>query len=202
MRDDDELISVRRVREGQKVLMVSTAGKAVLWEEKEARPMGRDTMGVKGMNIKEGEHVLGMEIAPLESQLFVVTERGFGKRSCLSDYPTHHRGGQGVKTIVMTPKKGLLAGMKIVTEENELMLVSEEGVVIRVGARDISLLGRSTQGVKVMNVGESDRVSAIARFSGTKTKKSTMKAVPEGQTSLLDGIEEGDEDDEDAEGDL
>jgi len=170
--DNDELISVRRVKEGQRVMMVSSAGKAVLFEESQARPMGRDTRGVRGMTVKEDERVLGMEIAPDEAQLFVVTERGFGKRSCISEYPVHKRGGQGVKTIVMTPKKGLLVGMKIVDEDHELMLMSEEGITIRVKAKDISLLGRATQGVKVMNVGDSDRVSAVARVSSEKKKSS------------------------------
>ncbi|MCL2333058.1 MAG: DNA gyrase subunit A, partial [Actinomycetia bacterium] len=200
MRDDDALISVRRVREGEQVIMVSTVGKAILWDESEARPMGRDTQGVKGMNIKEGESVLGMEIAPKGSELFVVTERGYGKRTAIDEYPTHHRGGQGVKTIVVTPKKGLLAGMKIVGPGHELMLVSEEGVVIRVKSDDISKLGRSTQGVKVMNVGGADRVSAIARVSSGKKKAKAAKEaaaaaagkapkVPEGQ-EVLEGLEE------------
>ncbi|HET6350640.1 MAG TPA: DNA gyrase subunit A [Coriobacteriia bacterium] len=188
LRDDDELISVRRVLPGQKVMMVSTAGKAIKWDEAEARPMGRDTMGVKGMNIKTGERVLGMEIALEGNELFVVTERGYGKRTPIEDYPEHHRGGQGVKTIAVTPKKGQLAGMKIVGGAHELMLISEEGVVIRVKADDISKLGRSTQGVKVMNVGDADRVSAIARVSGGKKKPKT-KAVMEGQGTLLEGSE-------------
>jgi len=188
--DDDELISVRRVQEGQHVIMVSTAGKAVLFEESQARPMGRDTRGVKGMTVKDGERVLGMEIAPTEAQLFVVTERGFGKRTCINEYPVHKRGGQGVKTIVMTPKKGPLVGMKIIHEDHELMLMSEEGIMIRVKAKDISLLGRSTQGVKVMNVGDSDRVSAIARVSSEKKKaakeREEAEAEQEGeQTTLL-----------------
>jgi DNA gyrase subunit A len=185
LRDGDELISVRRVRNGEKVMMVSSAGKAIKWDESEARQMGRDTMGVKGMNIKAGEAVLGMEIAPEGSELFVVTERGYGKRTPVNDYPEHHRGGQGVKTIAVTPKKGLLTGMKIVGGAHELMLISEEGVVIRVKAGDISMLGRSTQGVKVMNVAESDRVCAIARVSGGKKKK--VRGIAEGQGSLLEG---------------
>ncbi len=187
LRDHDELISVRRVKKGQYVIMVSTAGKAILWPESEARPMGRDTRGVKGMTIKEGESVLGMEIVPKDCELFVVTERGYGKRTAISEYPIHHRGGQGVKTIVVTPKKGLLAGMKIVGPGHELMLISEEGVVIRVNANDISKLGRSTQGVKVMNVGDNDRVSAIARVSTGKKKKpaKAAAAVDEGQMALL-----------------
>jgi len=182
LRDDDELISVRRVREGEKVMMVSAQGKAIKWDESEARPMGRDTMGVKGMSIRGDDHVLGMEIAPPGSELFVVTMRGYGKRTPVGEYPEHHRGGQGVKTIQVTSKKGHLAGMKIVQPQHELMLISEEGVVIRVKADDISRLGRSTQGVKVMNVAETDRVSAIARVSGGKKKK---PKVLEGQETLI-----------------
>jgi len=185
LRDDDELISVRRVKTGEKVVMVSSAGKAIKWDESEARPMGRDTMGVRGMNIKPGESMLGMEIAPPDSELFVVTERGYGKRTPVGEYPEHHRGGQGVRTIQVTPKKGPLTGMKIVLPQHELMLISEEGVVIRVKADDISKLGRSTQGVKVMNVSETDRVSAIARVSGGK-KKVKPRGIAEGQTNLLE----------------
>jgi DNA gyrase subunit A len=117
----------------------------------------------------------------------VVTERGYGKRTPVEEYPEHHRGGQGVKTIAVTPKKGQLAGMKIVGAAHELMLISEEGVVIRVKAGDISKLGRSTQGVKVMNVSETDRVSAIARVSAGK-KKAKAK-VAEGQEVLPVGQE-------------
>ena len=186
LRDDDELISVRRVRTNEKVMMVATSGKAIKWDESEARPMGRDTMGVKGMTIKKGERMLGMEIAPAGSELFVVTERGYGKRTPVEEYPEHHRGGQGVRTIQVTPKKGPLAGMKIVGGAHELMLISEEGVVIRVKAGDISKLGRSTQGVKVMNVSEADRVCAIARVSGGK-KKAKPRGIAEGQGTLLEG---------------
>jgi DNA gyrase subunit A len=182
LREDDELIAVRRVAPGQKVMLVSTAGKAIKWDESEVRPMGRDTTGVKGMSLKPGEAVLGMEVAPEGSELFVVTERGYGKRTPVSEYPEHHRGGAGVKTIQVTEKKGRLAGMKIVMPGHELMLISEEGVVIRVNAEDISRLGRSTQGVKVMNVSESDRVSAIARVSAKKKKR---PAAPEGQQALI-----------------
>jgi len=185
LRDADELIAVRRVTPGQRVMMVSTAGKAIKWDEADARPMGRDTMGVKGMNIKSGEAVLGMEIAPEDAELFVVTEHGYGKRTPVADYPEQKRGGMGVKTIQVTDKKGPLAGMKIVQPQHELMLISHEGVVIRVKANDISQLGRSTQGVKVMNVGKADQVVAIARVSAGK-KKVKAAAVPEGQTSLLE----------------
>ncbi|MEN6430262.1 MAG: DNA gyrase subunit A [Coriobacteriales bacterium] len=182
LRDDDELIAVRRVHSGMKVVMVSAGGKAIVFDEADVRPMGRDTTGVRGMNLADGDYVLGMEIAPDDSELFVVTERGYGKRTPLSEYPVQRRGGMGVKTIQVTPKKGRLAGMKVVMPGHELMLISEEGVVIRVRAEDVSRLGRSTQGVKVMNVAESDRVSAIARVVAKKKKK----AAPEGQQVLVE----------------
>jgi DNA gyrase subunit A len=184
LKDNDELISVRRVRPDMRVMMVSASGKAIKWDESQARPMGRDTMGVRGMNVKTGDdHVLGMEIAPEDAELFVVTQRGYGKRTSVKDYPLQNRGGMGVKTIQVTDKKGRLAGMKVVFPQHELMLISQEGVVIRVNAEDISRLGRSTQGVKVMNVGDADRVVAIARVTAGKKKK---KAVPEGQQVLVE----------------
>ncbi len=173
LKDADELIAVRRVLPGQKVMLVSSAGKAIMWDEAEARPMGRDTSGVKGITVdyENGTRVLGMEIAPAGSSLFVITERGYGKRTAVEEYPTHHRGGQGVGTIKMTEKKGLLAAMKVIDETHEMMIISEEGVVIRVKAADVSQLGRSTQGVKVMNVAEGDKVVAVARMAGGKKKK-------------------------------
>jgi DNA gyrase subunit A len=183
LKDNDELISVRRVRPDMRVMMVSASGKAIKWDESQARPMGRDTMGVRGMNVKAGDdHVLGMEIAPDDAELFVVTARGYGKRTSVKDYPLQNRGGMGVKTIQVTDKKGRLAGMKVVFPQHELMLISHEGVVIRVNAEDISRLGRSTQGVKVMNVGDSDSVVAIARVTAGKKKR---KVVPEGQQVLV-----------------
>ncbi|MDR2492019.1 MAG: DNA gyrase subunit A [Coriobacteriales bacterium] len=179
LRDSDALIAVRRVKQNERVIMVSSAGKAISWDEDEARPMGRDTMGVKGMTAPTGARVIGMEIAPEGSELFVVTERGFGKRTPISDYPLHHRGGQGVYTIQMTDKKGPIVGMKVVSVGQELMLVSEEGVVIRVKSTDVSQQGRSTQGVKVMNVSDTDRVTAVARVASSRKK--AAKAWPEGQ---------------------
>ena len=184
LRDADELIAVRRVAPGMKVMMVSSAGKAIRFDESEARPMGRDTTGVHGIRIdvKGGDRVLGMEIAPDDSDLFVITERGYGKRTKVTEYTEHHRGGGGMSTIKMTDKKGKIAAMKIINEKHEMMIVSEEGVVIRVKAGDISELSRATQGVKVMNVDDSDRVVAVARVAGGKKKK---KEIIEGQTELL-----------------
>ncbi len=184
LRDADNLIAVRRVAPGMKVMMVSSAGKAIRFDESEARPMGRDTTGVHGIRIDVagGDRVLGMEIAPDDSDLFVITERGYGKRTKVTEYTEHHRGGGGMSTIKMTDKKGMIAAMKIINEKHEMMIVSEEGVVIRVKAGDISELSRATQGVKVMNVDDSDRVVAVARVAAGKKKK---KEIIEGQTELL-----------------
>ena len=203
LKDGDSLIAVRRVKQGEKVMMVSSAGKAIMWDESEARSMGRDTMGVRGMTVPAGVKVLGMEIAKPETELFVITEKGYGKRTPVSEYPEHHRGGQGVFTISMTAKKGLLTAMKVVKPENELMIISEEGVVIRTPVEDVSQLGRSTQGVRVMNVADSDRVTAvaIAADSSKKRAKKAADAAPAdpNQTSLM-SAEAADADDDELAG--
>ena len=186
LKDDDELISVKRVAKGEKVIMVSSAGKAILWDESEARAMGRGTMGVRGMNVPADAHVLGMEIARPGTDLFVITEKGYGKRTKIEEYPEHHRGGQGVYTITMTHKKGLLAVMKIVGADDEIMIVSEEGVIVRTPVKGISELGRSTQGVKVMNVADKDKVCAVAISSTGKKKAKKAGEVDENQLDLLD----------------
>ncbi len=162
LKEGDELISVRRVAEGEKVIMVSSSGKAILWNESEVRSMGRGTTGVRGMNVPADAHVLGMEIARPDTDLFVITEKGYGKRTPIAEYPEHHRGGQGVYTIVMTQKKGLLVAMKVVQPDDEVMIISEEGIIVRTPVSGISELGRSTQGVHVMNIADGDRVTAVA----------------------------------------
>ena len=166
----DELVNVRRVRPGDKVMLVSTDGKAILFPESDVRPMGRDTSGVRGITLKGDAKMLGMEITNGNGDLFVITEKGYGKRTPVSEYPEHKRGGQGVYTIAMTAKKGNLSACRVVGPQHELMIVSEEGVIIRVKVKDISKLGRSTQGVKVMNLVEGDRVSAVARMVAHKKK--------------------------------
>ena len=162
LKENDTLISVQRVAEGEKVMMVSSAGKAIMWDESEVRAMGRDTMGVRGMTVNADARVLGMEIARPGTELLVITELGYGKRTPVEEYPSHHRGGQGVYTITMTAKKGLLSAMKIVEENDEIMIITEEGVVVRTPVSGVSQLGRSTQGVHVMNVAGKDKVSAVA----------------------------------------
>ena len=183
LKDGDELVNVRRVRQGEKVALVSTDGKAILFPESDVRPMGRDTSGVRGITLKGDAKMLGMEITNGNGDLFVITEKGFGKRTPVSEYPEHKRGGQGVYTIAMTAKKGNLAACRVVGPQHELMIVSEEGVIIRVKVRDISKLGRSTQGVKVMNLADGDRVSAVARMVAGR-KKAAPKDENQGVLDL------------------
>ena len=187
LKENDTLISVQRVAEGEKVMMVSSVGKAIMWDESEVRAMGRDTMGVRGMTVNADARVLGMEIARPGTELLVITELGYGKRTPVEEYPSHHRGGQGVYTITMTAKKGLLSAMKIVEENDEIMIITEEGVVVRTPVSGVSQLGRSTQGVHVMNVAGKDKVSAVATSTTTEKKSSkTAPATHKDQTSLLD----------------
>ena len=178
LKEGDSLISVQRVAEDEKVMMVSSAGKAIMWDESEVRAMGRDTMGVRGMTVNDGARVLGMEIARPGTELLVITELGYGKRTPVADYPSHHRGGQGVSTITMTDKKGQLAAMKIVDEHDEIMIITEEGIVVRTPVSGISQLGRSTQGVHLMNVSGKDKVSAVA--------KSTTSEKDDGEAEVED----------------
>ena len=189
LKEGDKLISVRRVAVGEKVILVSSAGKAIMWGESEVRAMGRDTMGVRGMTVPPDARVLGMEIATPGTDLFVITEKGYGKRTSIDEYPEHHRGGQGVFTITMTQKKGLLSGMKIVHPNDEIMIISEDGVVVRTPVRGISELGRSTQGVRVMNVADKDRVTAVA-ISSTGKKKRALKGDEEPDAAEEADLEE------------
>ena len=184
LKDGDELVNVRRVHPGDKVVLCSSDGKAILFDEAEARSMGRGTSGVRGITLKGDATMLGMEITNGNGDLFVITEKGYGKRTAISEYPVHKRGGQGVFTITMTEKKGNLVACRVVGPQHEIMIMSEEGVVIRVKAGDISKLGRSTQGVKVMNLSGSDVVSAVARMVANK-KKAPKHAENQGMLDLM-----------------
>ena len=201
LRAGDELVGVRRVREGSNVILCSTNGKAIMFEADKVRPSGRDTSGVRGINLKNDARVLGMEISNGNGDLVVMTEFGYGKRTPVSDYPVQGRGGQGVFTIAMTERKGKLAACRVVGPQHELMIVSESGVVIRVKAEDISKTGRSTQGVRIMHLAEGDRVSAMARMIAKKKKAPKRRAdVGEAQAMLDLAVEDptnvdvGDED--------
>jgi DNA gyrase subunit A len=167
VRDGDELVQVRLTSGEDDILLVSKSGHASRFNEQAVRPMGRDTSGVKGMNVSAkvggvANRVLTMDIARDDSELFVVTENGYGKRTAVSEYPVKGRGTKGVLTIKLTEKKGGLAGALIVREHQDLLFISENGMVQRTKAGGISQMGRATQGVRVMNLRDEDRVSAVA----------------------------------------
>src|SRR3954470_5340902 len=162
IRDDDELVAVRRTSGDDDIIMISHSGQAARFHEDAARAMGRDTAGVKGMNVSRGDNwVLAMDVARDDTELLVVTENGYGKRTLISDYPRKGRGSMGVKTITLTEKKGGLAGALIVQERDELVFISREGMVQRTSVKGISRYGRASQGVRVMNIRD-DVVSAVA----------------------------------------
>jgi DNA gyrase subunit A len=163
MRDADELVSVRHSTGGDDILMVSRNGQAIRFSEKEARPMGRDTGGVKGMGLRKGDEVISSDVIGVnEGDLLVVTENGYGKRTKLADYPRKGRGGLGVKTVQLTEARGHLVGARVVRDGYQVMLISNGGTVIKIPVDDMRRLGRSTQGVIVMRLREGEQVSALA----------------------------------------
>ncbi len=167
IRDDDELVQVRLTSGEDDLLLVSRSGHASRFNEDRVRSMGRDTSGVKGMNVDQTidgapNRVLAMDVARDDTEVFVVTENGYGKRTAVAEYPIKGRGTKGVLTAKLTEKKGGLAGAMIVREHQELVFISVNGMVQRTSVKGISKMGRATQGVRVMNIKDDDRVSAVA----------------------------------------
>jgi DNA gyrase subunit A len=162
IRDEDELVAVRRVDEGDEVLMVSSAGLTVRFSEADARAMGRDTSGVRGMDVPDDVDVIAMDVARDDQFLLVVTENGYGKRTLVGEYRKTIRGAKGVKTIQQTQAKGRLAGALVVRDHHQLVFISQNGMVQRIAVRDIRPLGRNAQGFRLMNVRDDDKASAIA----------------------------------------
>ena len=181
IRDDDELVAVRRTSGHDDIIIVSRSGQAARFNETQVRPMGRDTSGVRGMNVSQkGNAVLAMDVARDDQELLVVTENGYGKRTPIPDYPVKGRGTMGVKTITLTENKGALAGALVVREHQELVFISQNGMVQRTSVRGINRYGRASQGVKVMNIREDDQVSAVALV--VESDAQTAAAVAEDET--------------------
>ena len=183
VRDDDELVQVRLTTGTDDILMVSREGKANRFSEEKIRGMGRDTSGVQGMNVSDDidgtpNRVLAMDIAREDTELFVVTENGYGKRTPIEQYPAKGRGTKGMLTAKLTAKKGGLAGAMIVREHQDLLFISVNGMVQRTSVKGINSMGRATQGVKVMNIADTDRVSAVAIV----VEQDEADALPEGET--------------------
>jgi DNA gyrase subunit A len=187
IRDDDELVAVRRTGGDDDIIIVSRSGQAARFSEEAARPMGRDTAGVRGMNVSRGDNrVLAMDVVRPDTELLVVTDAGYGKRTPIEDYPVKGRGTMGVKTISLTKQKGGLAGALIVREHQELVFISQNGMVQRTAVKGISRQGRPAQGVRLMNLREDDVVSAVALV--VENSADTSAQVSEGlEEAAADG---------------
>ena len=181
IRDEDELVAVRRVDPGDEILMISRAGLAVRFSEADARSMGRDTSGVRGMDVASpaDNHVIAMDVARPGQDLLVVTENGYGKRTSIDEYRKTSRGAKGVKTIQQTETKGALAGALVVREHQELVFISRDGMVQRISVRGINRYGRSSQGVRLMNLRPDDVVSAVALVVESEAAAATSPAGEE-----------------------
>jgi DNA gyrase subunit A len=176
IRDDDELLAVRAVDPEEEIIMVSRAGLTVRFAESDVRAMGRDTTGVRGMDVGKDGRVIAMDVARDDMDLLVVTENGYGKRTQIGQYRKTNRGAKGVKTIGLTEKKGALAGALVVREHHELVFISVGGMVQRTAAAGISQQGRSATGVRVMNLKDEDIVSAVALVVDTGDEAAVIEA--------------------------
>ena len=162
LREDDELIGVRKTSGNDDIIIASSGGKAVWFEETEVRPMGRTAAGVRGIFLEEGEVAVGMEMVTMNQEILVVTENGFGQRTSIQEYRKTKRGGKGVKTLTITEKNGTLVAMKAVNGDEDLLIVTNKGVIIRTPIHQISQTGRATQGVKLIRLTDDQLVSSVA----------------------------------------
>ena len=163
LEEGDELIGVLRTEGNNEVMMVTRQGKAIRFSEDEVRPMGRVARGVKGITLEGEDQVVGLVKIKKDAELIVVSEKGFGKRTALEEYRTQSRGGKGIITMNVTGRTGPVAAVIIAKLDDELLIISAEGILIRLGVEDISRQGRSTQGVTLMRLEPNDRVVAMAR---------------------------------------
>ena len=163
LQEGDQLLWVTPTSGDDEIILASQQGKAIRFHEKEVRPMGRDTQGVIGMRLTGGDLIAGMAVARPDAELLVVTERGYGKRTPVAEYPLHHRGGQGVFTLKITPKVGKLAALWVTQDpEEQILLITANGMVLRTAVGSISRIGRQTQGVIVMRVAQDDQMVGLA----------------------------------------
>jgi len=163
LKDEDELIGVRLTDGEDNVVLVTKKGMCITFDEKDVRPVGRVTQGVIGMRLDDDDMVIGMEsiIAGGKATLLAITENGFGKRTELDEYRVQNRGGKGVITYKITPKTGDIVGVRIATDDEDVMMITEKGTIIRINVKDISVLGRSTQGVTLMRTSDGGKVVSI-----------------------------------------
>jgi DNA gyrase subunit A len=169
--DNDELIAVKLTDGSKEVILVTQKGHSIRFPESDVRSLGRTARGVKGITLSPDDLVVGMDTVKERSDLVVISSSGMGKRTNLDEYRVQARGGKGIKAIKLTPKHGLIEGIKVVSENDELMIITAEGIIIRISVKNISQTGRDTQGVRIMKVDDNDRVVTLARVVGSKEEE-------------------------------
>jgi DNA gyrase subunit A len=179
LQEGDELISAE-VTDGERDIFLSTrAGLSIRFSEKDVREIGRTGKGVIGIRLNEGNEVVGMEIVRDDSTILTVTEHGYGKRSSLEDYRSQGRGGKGIITIKTTQKNGKVIGMAQVSEDDEILLITSNGKVLRIKAKGISVQGRNTQGVRLFDTEEGDKVASLAKVVEREEEKDSVAEKPD-----------------------
>ena len=202
LRDDDELIEVKKTDNNQEVMLITRDGQCVRFKESDVRPSGRKTMGVRGINLTDGDEVVAMQLASQGSQLLVVSEKGLGKRTPLSEFPVHIRGGKGVKCYRITEKTGDVVGVKAVNDDNEIMIITTAGIIIRLLCSDISIQGRVSSGVKLINLDEGVTVASFAKVRDAIEKDTAQDAAAEVPEDDQDPAEDQDDFTDDFESDI
>jgi|LGOV01.1.fsa_nt_gb DNA gyrase subunit A len=192
--EGDELISVQIANEKDQVLLGSNEGKCIRFDEKDVRPMGRDTQGVKAINLNADDHVVDMIVLDPECKILTISERGFGKRSSIDDYRLQTRAGKGIKAGVFDKKTGRLVSLKQLKATDDIMIISENGIIIRTPAESVSLIGRDTKGVKIMKLDEGDRVVSVAIAEGGDDEElpegeEAQNEVTENQNEMVETLE-------------
>ena len=163
LREDDMLIEVKVTDNDQDILLVTKDGQCIRFHESDVRSTGRVSMGVRGMNLSDNDEVIGMQMSSQGKDLLIVSEKGMGKRTSMDEFTRQNRGGKGVKCYKITEKTGYVVGMKAVDDDSEIMIINTEGIVIRMKCEDISVYGRITSGVKLINLSENDTVASVAK---------------------------------------
>ena len=176
LRDDDELIEVKVTNNKKDIILVTKDGQCIRFKETDVRTTGRVSMGVRGINLMDGDEVVGMQLNSQGYYLLVVSENGMGKRTSISEFACQNRGGKGVKCYKITEKTGNVIGAKAVNEENEIMMITTEGIIIRLQCSDISILGRITSGVKLINLSDGVTVASFAKVREKEEEKVLDKA--------------------------
>jgi DNA gyrase subunit A len=163
LRDEDKLIGVKLTNGEQEIIMCTKQGMSIRFPEQDVRPMGRGATGVKGIEIQENDEVIDMDIVSTDDSVLIVTTKGYGKRTPMDEYRVQSRGGKGIKTLNITEKNGPIVGLKVVKEDEDLMIITASGTVIRTSMAGISMMGRNTQGVRLINIRDDDEVATVAR---------------------------------------